>query len=267
MRYSLLAAGKRVRPVLTIMTTAHLGGREQVALDPACAIEMVHTASLILDDLPCMDDAALRRGRPANHRVFGEDTALLAAMALLNGAYAVIVNASGVPDALRVRLIDSLTGAIGTSGLIAGQERDLHGNAQGGEDTGVEQIHLEKTAALFVAATETGARLAGLGEHQLEPLRTFGRDLGLAFQIADDLIDVSSSESAAGKDVGKDGYKATFVSSLGSAQARRLADQLIDSAVSALAPLAPASDPLAEMARCLLPQSNAGEGARGQPDS
>ncbi|MGC1952857.1 MAG: polyprenyl synthetase family protein [Gammaproteobacteria bacterium] len=255
MRYSLLAGGKRIRPVVTLMTAVHLGGQEHLALDPACAIEMVHTASLILDDLPCMDDATLRRGQPANHRVFGVDTAILAAMALLNRAYAVISSVHEISPELRLKLIDLLAGAVGSDGIIAGQIRDLRQDLRWQDAESLERMHGQKTGALFVAAAETGARLAGIPEQGLEPIRDFARNLGLAFQTLDDLLDTSSMASAAGKDVGKDCGKATFVSFMGEGRARLMVSRLIEAAVNALGPLAPASEPLAQLAYslCALP--------------
>lgn len=257
MRYSLLAGGKRIRPVVTLMAAGHLGGQEHVALDPACAIEMVHTASLILDDLPCMDDATLRRGQPANHRVFGVDTAILAAMALLNRAYAVIGNVHGISHELRLKLIDLLANAVGSEGIIGGQMRDLNENLHWHDSESLERLHGQKTGALFVASAETGARLAGIPEQRLEPIRDFALNLGLAFQTLDDLLDTSSMASATGKDVGKDRGKATFVSFLGESRARLKVSRLIEAAVNALGPFAPASEPLAQLAYslCALPDS------------
>ncbi len=251
MRYSLLAGGKRIRPVVTIVAAVNLGGQEYHALDPACAIEMVHTASLILDDLPCMDDATLRRGRPANHRVFGVDTAILAAMALLNRAYAVVSSARGVSEALRLKLIDKLVNAVGGDGIIAGQMQDLNQNLCWRDCESLEKLHGQKTGALFVAAAEVGALLAGIAEHRLAPIRDFALNLGVAFQTLDDLLDASGSMSSAGKDVGTDGSKATFVSFLGESRARAKVNRLIEAAVDALAPLAPASAPLAQLAYSL----------------
>lgn len=251
MRYSLLARGKRIRPVVTVMAATHLGGEESLALDPACAIEMVHTASLILDDLPCMDDATLRRGQPANHLVFGVDTAVLAAMALLNGAYSVISDAQGLSAELRLRLIQLLANAVGNEGIIAGQMRDLKETLCWQDCAGLDRLHGQKTGALFLAAAETGARLAGLAEDRLEPIREFGLKLGLAFQTLDDLLDTSGTISETGKDVGQDGGKASFVAFLGERHARLKVNRLIEAAVAALAPLAPASQPLAELAYSL----------------
>ena len=256
MRYSLLGSGKRIRPLLTVMVATHLGGREELAVDPACAIEMVHTASLILDDLPIMDDATLRRGQPANHIVFGENTALLAAMALLSGAYAVMGSAPGLTSELRLRLVLLLSDAIGGRGLIGGQLLDLEDWP--GRDAGsLEKTNMLKTAALFVAGAETGARIAGVPERDVDIVRDFARDLGLAFQVFDDLLDVSHTEVQAGKTVDQDEHKASLVSLMGADGARAWANRLLDSAVENLTPLGSGSDSLAGLARFFIPEGSA----------
>jgi geranylgeranyl diphosphate synthase type II len=252
MRYSLLGSGKRIRPILTVMVATQLGSREESAIDPACAIEMVHTASLILDDLPLMDDARLRRGQPANHIVFGENTALLAAMALLSGAYNVMGSAPGLTSRLRLRLVLLLSDAIGSSGLIGGQMLDLEDWP--GRDAGsLEKTNMLKTAVLFVAGAETGARIAGVPERDVEAVRDFARDLGLAFQVFDDLLDVSHTEVEAGKTVDQDAQKATLVSLMGADRARAWANRLLDSAVEDLAPLGSRRDPLVALAQSVIP--------------
>ncbi len=193
-RHSVLAPGKRVRPAVALMATTHLGGDEDIALDPACAIEMVHTASLILDDLPSMDDATMRRGRPANHTVFGEDTATLAAFALLNRAYEVVAGTENASESQRVEMVKVLAASIGCDGLIAGQESDLHtGTDQ--QCTHLLRMHEQKTGALFIAAAVIGARLAGLGGDELESVRSFARNFGLAFQVRDDLLDATGTQA------------------------------------------------------------------------
>lgn len=247
-RYSLLAPGKRIRPVVTMLTARHLGGDADLALDPACAIEMVHTASLILDDMPAMDDATLRRGRRANHLVYGEDIALLAAMALLNGAYGVVGSAPGLSAELRVELVNMLSAAIGHDGIIGGQESDLRTDWRGQDEHGLREMHLQKTGALFIAAAEAGARLAGLSDTRVDAVRRFARHLGLAFQTLDDLLDASAGEREAGKDVGQDTGKPTFVAYMGQDGARRMAEQLLADAAAELAPLGSAAEPLAELA-------------------
>jgi geranylgeranyl diphosphate synthase type II len=256
MRYSLLGSGKRIRPTVAVLVTKQLGGEPDLAIDPGCAIEMVHTASLILDDLPLMDDATVRRGQPANHMVFGEDTALLAALALLNSAYATMASAPGLASDLRMRLVSILCDAIGSEGLIGGQVLDLE-DWPGRDAGGLEQTNMKKTAALFVVGAETGARIARLPESQVDAVRCFALDLGLAFQIFDDLVDISHTETEAGKNVDQDEHKVTLVSLMGVEQARSQANRLLDSAAERLVPLGSDGDPLIELAQLLIPGSSA----------
>lgn len=253
MRYSLLAPGKRIRPAVTVLAASVFGGREREALDPACAIELVHTASLILDDLPAMDDATLRRGRRANHLVFGEDMAILAAVALLNRAFAVVGSESnGLPPRTRGELVSLLSAAIGSEGVIAGQAVDLRSTESAIDFPTLEYIHRHKTGALFIASAEVGARLAGLSGKKLEPVRAYAKNLGLAFQILDDLIDAEASAEQAGKDVRQDLKKTTFVSFSGPEGARTLAADLIGVAVEALRPFGARAEPLRELALSLV---------------
>jgi geranylgeranyl pyrophosphate synthase len=256
MRYSLLAPGKRIRPVLTVMAADSLGADREAAFDPACALEMVHTASLILDDLPFMDDATLRRQRPANHVEFGEDIATLAAVSLLNRSYAVLGSARGLDEPRRLELIAVLARTIGDEGIVAGQVRDL--NLESEDDPGLAELERmagQKTGALFVAGAEMGARVAGASGGQLEAVRSFAWDLGLCFQALDDLADLYGSNVSTGKDVGKDKSKATFVSMMGPERAREAAERFAAAAVRALAPLGSAADPLARLADYLLEHS------------
>lgn len=250
-RYSLMAPGKRVRPVLALLSAAALGGSEQDALDPACAIEMVHAASLILDDLPSMDDATLRRGLPANHRVHGEAIATLAAIALLNRAYGVIAEAPRLPARERASLVTRLSRAVGSEGAVAGQCRDLEIGTVSDLET-LREVEGLKTATLFVAAAETGAIVAGLEEEALEPVRRFGWNLGLAFQVRDDWLDAAATREEAGKDVRQDEGRTTLVSLLGTERAGSLLEELLASASSAIAPLGPGGRALARVCRGLL---------------
>lgn len=230
MRHSLLAPGKRVRALLLILAGKHFGAGEEAALDAACAVEMVHAASLILDDLPAMDDATLRRGLPANHRVYGEATAILAAIALMNRAFGVIAEDRALPDAARIRLTEILSLAIGSEGLVAGQEADLKWQPVAATRKDVELVHARKTAALFSAATEMGAVVAGINGADAQRMRDFGKRLGLAFQVLDDLLDVLAAREEAGKDVGRDDGKPSMVRTVGLEEAQREARQHIDGA-------------------------------------
>jgi geranylgeranyl diphosphate synthase, type II len=209
-REALLGPGKRGRPVLAMLAAEHVGGRPEAALDFGCAVEMVHSASLILDDLPCMDNAALRRGAPTLHRSRGEDAAILAAIALLNEATRVILRCD-LPPEERLEMIDLLTGAVGFDGLAEGQMRDLREPAEARDAGGLRRINDMKTGALFAAATRGGGLLGGGEGEVLDRLGEFGEAIGFAFQLCDDLIDARSTSAAAGKDVGKDQGMVTFV--------------------------------------------------------
>lgn len=244
MRYSALAPGKRIRPLLTILTARHFDRDESAALDIGCAIEMVHTASLVLDDLPSMDNATLRRGREATHRRFGESTAILAAVALLNRAYGVISARDDVERDVRLRLIDLLSETIGPDGLIGGQVVDLQERARFVEADQVEALNHQKTGVLFVAAVESGARLAGADAAALGWLREFAGRLGLAFQTLDDLIDASASSADAGKDVRRDCDRPSLVSLIGEERARSVAALHLEAAQRALEACAPGRGPL-----------------------
>ncbi len=246
-RYALLSPGKRLRPVLTLLSAEHFGppGREArrraaaAALDVGCAIEMVHAASLILDDLPCMDDAELRRGRPTVHKRFGEDMAVLAAIALLNQAYATAAAAPDLPADARLGLVQALTAAVGFDGLAAGQARDLRDRDVLAEATPLHELNRQKTGVLFIAAVEGGARAAGALDGRLDGARAFARGLGEAFQILDDLLDATGTSEAAGKDVGQDGGKPTVVSLIGADGARAEMHRRLRSALDHLDDVGP----------------------------
>ena len=243
-RYSLLSPGKRTRALLTTLTTQYWGADPDLALVPACAVEMVHAASLALDDLPVMDDANLRRGRPTNHQIFGEDTVILAAVALLNDAFGEVARCRDLPEQSRLDVVDYLSEAIGLNGLVAGQEMDLHSAAQASSVEDVEAVHSRKTGALFAACTKIGARVAGVADERLEDMASFGMKLGMAFQTYDDLADAHSDVETAGKDVNNDGNKPTVVSMLGRKEAERIADEHTASALDLLGPDASENVPL-----------------------
>ncbi len=232
MRHTLLAPGKRVRALLTLFAARHLGGDEARALNAACALEMVHAASLILDDLPAMDNASLRRGLPANHSVYGEATAILAAIALLNRAFGIIAEDMSLSCASRVRLADILSRSVGSEGLVAGQEQDLKWLADKATKEDVALVHARKTAALFSAAGEMGAVTATTNEDHIGLLRDFGMKLGLAFQILDDLIDATANKESAGKDVAQDNGRPSLVLTIGLEPASREAQIYIEEASS-----------------------------------
>lgn len=234
MAYTVLASSKRVRPVLTLLSTELCGGDVSTALPAAAVMELVHASSLILDDLPSMDDAPLRRGRAANHLQFGEAIAVLAAFALLNRAYATLARA--YDPALGARLNGLLSNAVGTEGLIGGQAADIFGTRERVTFEMLERIHRGKTGALFCAAATAGAVIANASTEALGSLGAYAKNLGLAFQIVDDLLDVEGDPAETGKAIRADVKKTTFVSFSGVAGARELAKELCQTADRALAP-------------------------------
>jgi geranylgeranyl diphosphate synthase type II len=220
MKAALLSPGKRVRPLIVVLAGGQLGAREAPLLDLGCALEMVHAASLVLDDMPCMDDARLRRGLPTVHVRFGEDIAVLTAVALLGQAFKVISSASELPSLLRARLVGVLADAVGAQGLVRGQYQDLR---EGGWPRRVGEIaetnHL-KTGALFAAALEMAAQVAHARDDVRMTLREAALELGQAFQLYDDLCD-GASDAPLCKDLGKDAGKSTLVALLGQEAARQ----------------------------------------------
>ena len=245
MAYALHAPSKRIRPVLTLLTAELCGGTAAGALTAACAIEMVHAASLILDDLPSMDDAAVRRGKPATHIAFGEAIAILAAFGLLNVALQTLARA--YEPALACRMTALLSDAVGTDGLIGGQTADLLATDQQITFEMLERIHRGKTGALFSAAASSGALTAGASSDSITALQTFAKNLGLAFQIIDDLLDVEGDPAVTGKPVREDAKKTTFVSFSGPAGARQLATELCHTADRALEPFGRRAERLREL--------------------
>jgi len=237
-RYSLLDGGKRLRPVAALLTTQALGGDPDRVLDIACAIEMVHTASLIIDDLPCMDDAEQRRGKRANHLVHGEDIAILSSISLISEAFGIISRAADVAPAVKVDVIQALSDAIGFEGLCAGQERDLRDIDDDSNAEALEQLQQQKTGALFVFCFEVGARVAGLTSAEAEPLRRFGHHAGLAFQILDDLLDLHGDAASTGKDHAQDVGKHTYAAIMSADEAEARARAEIARALDALTPAA-----------------------------
>lgn len=251
-RYSLLAPGKRLRPLLVLMSAEACGGELRAAMPAACAVEMVHTYSLVHDDLPAMDDDDLRRGRPTSHKVFGEGLAILAGDALLTMAFEVLSRDIQPPE-VAAQCVAVLAKAAGATALVGGQADDLAGGAT--QDlAGLESVHRRKTGALFLACLRLGALTAGADDDQWACLEAYGTRMGLAFQITDDLLDVQGDEQALGKRVGKDAGrgKLTFPGLLGVEASRQKAEQLIAQACAALEPLGPASEGLGLLARYVL---------------
>ncbi len=246
---SLFAPAKRLRPILALLVAEILRGEPASVLPAACAVEMVHTASLILDDLPCMDNAAIRRGRPACHVVHGEASAVLAAFALLNRAYEILATGwPGAPEAsARAAIAQDLARAVGTEGMIAGQAQDLAMTDHAIDFPTLEFIHSRKTGVLFMTTAGVGAAAAKASPWETLAVKTYAKNLGLAFQIVDDLIDVIGDREA-GKDLGKDAKKTTFVSFSGLDGARQLARELVTVSQEALAPFGARAAPLRDLA-------------------
>jgi len=245
MAYTLFAPSKRVRPVLTQLSAEICSGAATKALPAAAAMELVHTASLILDDLPAMDNAPLRRGRPANHVEFGDAIAILAAFGLLNLSYGTLVRS--YEPGLSARLAALLDEAVGADGLIGGQAADLLATEREIGFELLERIHRGKTGALFNAAAVAGAMTAGADAESIAALSAFAKNLGLAFQIVDDLLDVEGDPSETGKATRQDARKTTFVSFSGVAGAHQLATELCQTADHALTPFGRRADKLREL--------------------
>ena len=247
MAYTALAPSKQVRAALVLLCAELCRGSVERAVPAAAAIELVHASSLILDDLPSMDDAPLRRGRRANHLEFGEAVAILAAFGLLNLAYGSIARA--YEPALASSMASRISDAVGPAGLIGGQALDLEATSRPIDFETLERIHRGKTGALFVAAAACGALAAGAAAEPIAALSAYAKNLGLAFQIVDDLLDVSGDPQETGKAVRADARKTTFVSFSGVEGARQLAVELCDTADRALAPFGAKADRLRELSR------------------
>lgn len=238
MRYSLLAGGKRLRPILALAACEAVGGSAETAIEYACALEMIHTYSMIHDDLPCMDDDDLRRGKPTNHRVYGEGLAVLAGDGLLTDAFGLVARACNgtVSAEVVLEVIAEMAEAAGSMGMVGGQALDILSEGQPVELPMLEYLHAKKTGALFTAAVRGGARLGGAKAAQLRALSTYARSLGLAFQVIDDILDVEASTEQMGKRTGKDGArgKVTYPSLIGLEQSRALSRRLERDAIAAL---------------------------------
>jgi len=237
MNYSLMAGGKRIRPVLTLETCRMCGGDVDAALSFACAVEMVHTYSLIHDDLPCMDNDDLRRGKPTNHKVYGEANAVLAGDALLTAAFEMMAEHRGGLDAERVLVaMDCLSHAAGAAGMIGGQVLDMEGEERPMSLEELKLMQSLKTGALISAAAEMGCIIAGGSDEQRQAIRTYAQCIGRAFQVRDDMLDVTSTDEVLGKPIGSDAEngKTTFVTALGLDGCSTLVDELTEQAIKAL---------------------------------
>ncbi len=252
MRYSLMAGGKRLRPILCLATCELVGGTATQAMPTACALEMVHTMSLIHDDLPAMDNDDYRRGKLTNHKVYGDDVAILAGDALLAYAFEFIADRTeNVPPQEILEVIRRLGRAVGAAGLVGGQIVDLA--SEGKPDTSIETlnfIHRHKTAALLEVSVVSGAVLAGADTDTVERLSRYAQNIGLAFQIVDDVLDITSTQEELGKSIGKDvaAQKATYPSIWGLEESKQQAQALVQSAKDELAPFGHLKQPLVAIA-------------------
>ncbi len=251
MAYSLLSGGKRIRPVLTLAACRLFGGQAEKALPFACGLEMIHTYSLIHDDLPCMDDDDIRRGKPTNHKVYGEATAVLAGDSLLTAAFGVLAQAELSPEQI-VRGVACLSQAAGPAGMAGGQVLDLLGEGKTLTYDEIIQIQTLKTGCMIEAAARLGAIAAGSTREEEEAVAAYARKLGLAFQIRDDVLDVLGDEAELGKPIGSDqeNQKSTFVGLKGIEGCEALIEELTEGAFAALASY-PGSEFLCELARML----------------
>ncbi len=244
-RYSLFAGGKRLRPALALGAAEIVCGDYSVAMPAACAIEMIHTYSLIHDDLPCMDDDDIRRGKPTLHRAYDEATAILAG----DGLQAMAFNT--IADAGNIAVVEEIAQAAGVAGMVGGQYIDLQCEGKDLPLEAVQELHRMKTGALIRVSVRAGAMLAGADEKQLRSLTEYGEHLGLAFQIADDILDVIGDDDEMGKRSGMDKAhrKLTYPGLVGLEVAKRLGRQSVEMAVSALEAFGSEADPLREIAR------------------
>ncbi len=248
MRHTTFAGGKRLRPVLSLMVGELFDYESKELQKAAASIEMIHTCSLMLDDLPCMDNAQRRRGGKTAHLVFGEDITILAAIALLNRAYQIIFDELKNPD-ISKRLGSLLTRRVGTDGIIGGQTVDLQAEGEDIDFETLEYIHSHKTGSLFIASALTGGILAGASSRNISALETYSKNLGLAFQITDDILDLKGEKENIGKDTGKDEDKTTFISYTGLNGSRDLVKELINTSIEAREPFGKKGNMLRELAR------------------
>ncbi len=253
MRYSVLAGGKRLRPILCLATCEMAGGTIEMAMPTACALEMIHTMSLIHDDLPAMDNDDYRRGKLTNHKIYGENIAILAGDGLLAYAFEyVATHTNNVPTDRLLQVVARLSRATGASGLVGGQVVDL--DSEGKLDTTLETlnfIHNHKTAALLEACVVSGGLIAGVSSTELQSLSRYAQNIGLAFQIVDDVLDITATDEQLGKTAGKDvqAQKVTYPSLLGIEKSKQHAQQLVDTACTELANFGDKAAPLQAIAQ------------------
>jgi geranylgeranyl diphosphate synthase, type II len=259
MRYSLFVGGKRIRPILCLAAAESVNNSQQTrqwALPVACALECIHTYSLIHDDLPAMDDDDLRRGKPTNHTVYGEAAAILAGDGLLTFAFDLLSSpaSAAIKDSERIRIIQTIARAAGSHGMVGGQSLDMiHQGKQVGFDV-LRSIHRSKTGALITASVQCGAIVAGAGEEQEDALKIYGDNIGLAFQIVDDLLDIEATTEQLGKPAGSDikSDKVTYPSLFGKETSRTMAREAVQEALSALSSFDHQAEPLRALANYII---------------
>ncbi|MGB3653870.1 MAG: geranylgeranyl diphosphate synthase CrtE [Rivularia sp. (in: cyanobacteria)] len=260
MRYSLLAGGKRLRPILCLATCEMTGGNIEMAMPTACALEMIHTMSLIHDDLPAMDNDDYRRGKLTNHKVYGDDVAILAGDGLLAYAFEYVANnTKNVPATQILQVISRLARAVGAAGLVGGQVVDLE--MEGKTDVPLETlnfIHNHKTAALLEASVVCGGILTGASTEDLQRLQRYSQNIGLAFQIVDDILDITATQEQLGKTAGKDqkAQKVTYPSLWGLEESSKQAQLLIEAACAQLEPFGEQAKPLIALAYFITTRNN-----------
>ena len=254
MEYSLMSGGKRLRPILLMAAADSINGSGEKFLTVASAIEMIHTYSLIHDDLPAMDNDDYRRGKLTNHKVFGEATAILAGDALLTLAFEVMTRQENISPEILLKVMQEMSIAAGAAGMVGGQSIDLESEGKKISMSTLKKMHMAKTGALFKAAIRSGAILAGANSEQLNALTIYAEKFGLAFQITDDILDVIGDEKNLGKPVGSDekNNKSTYVTLTSIETAKNLAQKAVDDAVDALKNFGAEADFLRELVKFLL---------------
>jgi geranylgeranyl diphosphate synthase, type II len=261
MNYSLFAGGKRLRPILCLAGAEAVGGVGNDVMPAACAIELIHTYSLIHDDLPAMDNDDLRRGMPTNHKVFGEAMAILAGDALLTEAFnmlALLETTEGRNSQVLKRIVGLISGASGWRGMVGGQAADMLSEGKTADAGTIGYIHSHKTGALIAASVSAGAILAGGRQEELTSIEIYGEKIGLAFQISDDILDIEGNAETMGKGVGGDSKKGknTFPSVYGLAESKKILTELTDSAIKALEGFDYNADPLRQIAYYIIERKN-----------
>lgn len=258
MKYSLMAGGKRLRPIMLMAAADAVGAKGTDFMDTACAMEMIHTYSLIHDDLPAMDNDDYRRGKLTNHKVYGAGMATLAGDALLTMAFTVMTHQPGVNASTQLRVVQEISTAAGPDGMVGGQAIDLESEGKHIDMKTLRRMHMGKTGALFRAAIRSGAILGGATAQQLDDLTAYAENFGLAFQITDDILDVTGDEATLGKPVGSDekNHKSTYVTLTSLDEAKKLAAEAVDDAIAALADFGPEADFLRGLVHFLLNRNN-----------